>query len=275
MSGGEYQLVRTDSQDEESWENNPPETLSASRTRAVLDRIRALSRLTNSHKYALLSPTRLSGNPQANSSSSSFSSLLTSSTGGPKGKILLLCSFLMGLFVMSTMFWTPWDLLEDVFYVQTFLPSPSTACLLDPSSPSSYVHWNPDSNRNRNVYHCITQRIPDSPSPAFKQSSQSPPSSSSSAVGSALRTWRPLPDACLDAYYTNGSSCSDGQRTQFDIVWTWVNGSDPMIVRAKTEALARLKRLQQQLETPGTDEQAKQDKDSDHESEAVSAHLYR
>ena len=54
-----------------------------------------------------------------------------------------------------------------------------------------------------------------------------------------LRPVRELPITCLEQYYTAGQLCHDGRGAlPFDIVWTWVNGSDPLFADEK-EAMAQ------------------------------------
>lgn len=87
-------------------------------------------------------------------------------------------------------------------------------------------------------------------------------------VGSRIRSYRPFPAECIDSYYTNGTTCSDGQRTKFDVVWTWVNGSDPMITRARAKALATLSGDPADLEDLEDDEW-------DEDEEELNLYLYR
>ncbi|KAI8994106.1 hypothetical protein BD414DRAFT_273374 [Trametes punicea] len=54
-----------------------------------------------------------------------------------------------------------------------------------------------------------------------------------------LRPTRDLPAHCLDAYYSSGQLCHDSLGpAPMDIVWTWVNGSDPLFADAKERAMA-------------------------------------
>lgn len=48
-----------------------------------------------------------------------------------------------------------------------------------------------------------------------------------------------LPDDCRDAYFSTGAPCSDPDIPAFDVVWTWVNGSDHLLQQAKLEAESR------------------------------------
>ena len=42
-----------------------------------------------------------------------------------------------------------------------------------------------------------------------------------------------LPDHCRDAYMSTGALCFDPYIKPMDVVWTWVNGSDPLLQEAK------------------------------------------
>lgn len=44
-----------------------------------------------------------------------------------------------------------------------------------------------------------------------------------------------LPDHCRDAYFSSGAVCYDPHLPAMDIVWTWVNGSDPLLEAAKLD----------------------------------------
>lgn len=52
-----------------------------------------------------------------------------------------------------------------------------------------------------------------------------------------LRPVRDLPTSCLEQYYARGGLCHDGQGAiPIDIIWTWVNGSDPLFADARDAA---------------------------------------
>ena len=52
-----------------------------------------------------------------------------------------------------------------------------------------------------------------------------------------IRPVRELPTECLERYYASGLSCHDGKGpVPMDIVWTWVNGSDPLFLDARERA---------------------------------------
>lgn len=52
-----------------------------------------------------------------------------------------------------------------------------------------------------------------------------------------LRPVRDLPAECLEQYYASGLPCHDGQGpVPMDVIWTWVNGSDPLFVDSRTRA---------------------------------------
>ena len=52
-----------------------------------------------------------------------------------------------------------------------------------------------------------------------------------------LRPVRDLPTHCLDQYYSLGDICHDGLGpVPLDVVWTWVNGSDPLFSDAREQA---------------------------------------
>ena len=247
MSGGDYRLLRTDSQDEgdldgyKSW----PESLSGVYT--FLPRKWLPER--SSGQY-LVSSRRLSrGSDSSSSSGSSTMSLRR------KNQIFVAVCILIGTVVSLTSVGLHWDKVQEFYYEEFLMPTPGNACLADPSSPASYVHWNPSTNGNRAIYHCISRHVP------------APPTDSRVLpVGASLRTYRPLPAGCLDSYYTNGTGCTDRQNTTFNVVWTWVNGSDPMIARAKAKAMAELQR-----QSGDSDEQEEQGEDDEEES----VHLFR
>lgn len=45
-----------------------------------------------------------------------------------------------------------------------------------------------------------------------------------------------LPDHCRDAYFSTGALCFDPDIPPMDVIWTWVNGSDPLLQAAKLDA---------------------------------------
>ncbi|TBU22887.1 hypothetical protein BD311DRAFT_675085 [Dichomitus squalens] len=52
-----------------------------------------------------------------------------------------------------------------------------------------------------------------------------------------LRPVRDLPSHCLDQYYSSGGVCHDGLGPlPLDVIWTWVNGSDPLFRDAREHA---------------------------------------
>ncbi|OSD02439.1 hypothetical protein PYCCODRAFT_1467800 [Trametes coccinea BRFM310] len=56
-----------------------------------------------------------------------------------------------------------------------------------------------------------------------------------------LRPVRDLPPHCLDALYSSGDPCHDALGpTRMDVVWTWVNGSDPLFADVKERAIANV-----------------------------------
>lgn len=134
---------------------------------------------------------------------------------------------------------------------------PGPACLVDPSSSASYVGWNPNRNEYPAIYHCI-------------QAARPPTIDSIPAVGSSLRSYRPLPDWCVEAYYTNGSTCNDAQRTKFDVIWTWVNGSDPMIHKSRAKAMTALRKGNNEDDEDGNEEIPEETE----EETKKNAHLY-
>ena len=104
------------------------------------------------------------------------------------------------------------EYLMDTF----FAAAPPAACLRDPSAASSYVPWHRPlalaADDNELVYHCI--KVP--------KPSQPPP----------LRVYQSLPSTCRDAFFETGDLCNHPSTltpTRFDLVWTWVNGSDPLL----------------------------------------------
>ncbi|KAL7279706.1 hypothetical protein ACG7TL_006113 [Trametes sanguinea] len=67
-----------------------------------------------------------------------------------------------------------------------------------------------------------------------------PPGLPSSALPK-LRPVRDLPSHCLDTHYISGKLCHDTLGpASMDVVWTWVNGSDPLFAKAKERALANV-----------------------------------
>ncbi len=102
-------------------------------------------------------------------------------------------------------------------------PAPPAACLRDPSAASSYVPWRRPlalaADDDQLVYHCI--KVP--------QPSEPPP----------LRAYQSIPSTCRDAFFENGDICNHPSTltpTRFDLVWTWVNGSDPLLHDAMAAA---------------------------------------
>ncbi|KAI0718280.1 hypothetical protein C8T65DRAFT_737499 [Cerioporus squamosus] len=52
-----------------------------------------------------------------------------------------------------------------------------------------------------------------------------------------LRPVRDLPTECLEDYYVSGLPCHDRQGpVPMDVIWTWVNGSDPLFIDSRTRA---------------------------------------
>lgn len=66
-----------------------------------------------------------------------------------------------------------------------------------------------------------------------------PPPNASAAVIARLTPAQTLPDHCRDAYMSSGELCFDPYIRPMDVVWTWVNGSDPLLREAKLEAESR------------------------------------
>ena len=225
MSGGFYRLLPTDSQNGDDPEESRAWNSSTSNPDALI-RIRtaSISRYPRYPLEPLSSPRRIS----RDSSSSVVSSIL-SPVKRRRPRLWLFASIFVGLFITLFILGAHWDQVDSFYHLPFLIATPSNTCLLDRSSPASYVHWDPKSKGKGSIYHCITQR-----EPQFGNHALALP------VGSSIRPYRPLPADCIDSYYTNGTSCSDGQRTTFDIIWTWVNGSDPMIREARAKALTAL-----------------------------------
>lgn len=59
---------------------------------------------------------------------------------------------------------------------------------------------------------------------------------SQSSPSTLLRPVQDLPYSCLDRHYTTGDLCHNPDIKPFDVVWTWVNGSDPLLSQAKNAA---------------------------------------
>ncbi|KAF8588238.1 hypothetical protein K439DRAFT_1613668 [Ramaria rubella] len=66
---------------------------------------------------------------------------------------------------------------------------------------------------------------PASPNPSLKPTVDRP-----------LRAPLKLPEHCLESYFSLGYPCFSPKHPSFDIVWTWVNGSDPRLQEAMKEA---------------------------------------
>ena len=110
------------------------------------------------------------------------------------------------------------------YIIDTFYgPAPPAACLRDPSAASSYVPWRRPlafaADDDQLLYHCI--KVP--------QPSEPPP----------LRAYQSLPSTCRDAFFESGEICNHPSTltpSRFDLVWTWVNGSDPLLHDAMAAA---------------------------------------
>jgi len=226
MSGGYYRLIRTTSQDEHNSNDYEPWSKSPYGVYTFLPRRWRPGRWPTPSERSSPSSRR----PSRSSESSAFSNL-SIIDARRRNRMFVTCCFLIGMAISFAVIGAHWDEVEELYYEQFLMPSPGSACLVDLSSPLSYVHWNPNPDGNRAIYHCISRHV-----------SHTPVEGLALQAGSTLRTYRPLPASCLDSYYTNGSGCTDGYKTSYNIVWTWVNGSDPMILRAKARALADLKR---------------------------------
>ncbi|EJF56867.1 hypothetical protein DICSQDRAFT_112435 [Dichomitus squalens LYAD-421 SS1] len=63
------------------------------------------------------------------------------------------------------------------------------------------------------------------------------PDSLPSSSHPVLHPVRDLPSHCLDQYYSSGGVCHDGLGPlPLDVIWTWVNGSDPLFMDARENA---------------------------------------
>ncbi|CAG7849530.1 SubName: Full=Uncharacterized protein {ECO:0000313/EMBL:CCA71576.1} [Serendipita indica DSM 11827] len=302
MSGDNYRLLRTDSNQEDDDDVDALEygrpfsqtKASPSRIKPVVDAIWSSMRrlLESSPLYSPLKATTTSLRRDSSSSSSSTNSYSLSSAPLSIFQQLYFHSFdgkyatrriykrllgSLGLGLVCLLLWLYWETVERIYYVQFIMNTPGPGCLVDRSTPDSYVQWSPDSHVLSSgqgpVYHCIRQR------PQSKKSL-----AAGDQKGASLRTWRPLPADCIDAYYSAGASCSDGQRTTLDVVWTWVNGSDPMLIRSKARAKARLDRQrireerQRQREHGAAVEYLPEQDDEEEElviKEEENKHLYR
>ncbi|KAI0629884.1 hypothetical protein C8Q77DRAFT_1065020 [Trametes polyzona] len=64
------------------------------------------------------------------------------------------------------------------------------------------------------------------------------PDSLPPAARPKLRPVRDLPAHCLDAYFASGELCHDTYGPiPMDVIWTWVNGSDPLFVDARARTI--------------------------------------
>ncbi|KAH9933266.1 hypothetical protein B0H21DRAFT_835315 [Amylocystis lapponica] len=52
-----------------------------------------------------------------------------------------------------------------------------------------------------------------------------------------LRPIADLPTSCLEDYFALGEPCYGSNVTRLDLLWTWVNGSDPLGVQAQQDAI--------------------------------------
>jgi len=46
-----------------------------------------------------------------------------------------------------------------------------------------------------------------------------------------------LPDVCLDDHFSKGAPCFTGSETPLDVVWTWVNGSDRLLMESMSRTV--------------------------------------
>lgn len=67
-----------------------------------------------------------------------------------------------------------------------------------------------------------------------------PPPPSSSIPDRPLRKVARMPESCLEAHFALGYPCSNNKSVTFDVVWTWVNGSDRHFQQAMGEAALSL-----------------------------------
>jgi hypothetical protein len=75
--------------------------------------------------------------------------------------------------------------------------------------------------------------------PTLPSGSSYPPSTTSGRPATSdrpVRGVRRLPSSCVEEYFAYGAMCRDGEPVKFDLVWTWVNGSDPKLEEAIAEA---------------------------------------
>lgn len=66
----------------------------------------------------------------------------------------------------------------------------------------------------------------------FSKTPSSPLSSSNPSLTTSILSVPILDDECLESWIGNGRSCANGKErrkeVELDVVWTWVNGSDPL-----------------------------------------------
>lgn len=66
------------------------------------------------------------------------------------------------------------------------------------------------------------------------------PSLSSSSPSSVVRPVQPLSSRCLDAHFENGETCAASTPDPpIDVLWTWVNGSDRLLMESMAQAVRR------------------------------------
>ncbi|KIJ52434.1 hypothetical protein M422DRAFT_222969 [Sphaerobolus stellatus SS14] len=78
-----------------------------------------------------------------------------------------------------------------------------------------------------------------------------------------VRSIRRLPNSCVDEHIAYGAPCADPNAVTFDLVWTWVNGSDPRLEQAIAEAAREQRPTPQQDDTAAKDPESKLYRDHD------------
>ena len=63
-----------------------------------------------------------------------------------------------------------------------------------------------------------------------------PPTHRDTSAAARLRPAQVLPARCREAYFVGGELCYDPDIRPMDVVWTWDNGSDPLLQEAKLRA---------------------------------------
>lgn len=147
--------------------------------------------------------------------------------------LLALC-----LLVTSSAILAAWSVPTDIVARTLGNPSFSPSTSSKPGTPGQYQLWPPaDANESYSVRYALIPFFPEASSPRITFGPQSPPQN--------------IPYGALDALFDPSSLSHEApsglqlppdieaffnRPTKFDVVWTWVNGSDPLHRQALAEA---------------------------------------